>query len=252
MVIGKRVFLAGASGAIGRRLCRLLVEDGYTVIGTTRSPAKVAMLEALGVIPVVLDVFDADALRSSLIESKAILVIHQLTDLPPGLDPSLMAEARIRNARLREVGTRNLVAAAIAAKVERVVAQSIAFAYAPGPLPFDESAPLNVNAADAPAALTARGVASLERQVLGGPFIGMVLRYGKFYGAGTGFDDPPPGGPVHVDAAADAARRAIMFAESGIYNVAEEDGTVSSAKAARELGWSPRFRLTGDDPSIRR
>ena len=91
--------------------------------------------------------------------------------------------------------------------------------------------------------LTARGVASLERQTLGGPFEGLVLRYGKLYGPGTGFDTPAAGGPLHVDAAADAARRAVTRGAPGVYNVAEEDGTVSSAKAARELGWHPDFRI---------
>lgn len=106
-----------------------------------------------------------------------------------------------------------------------------------------EEAPLNVGAPDEAGGLSARGVASLESQTLAGPFAGVVLRYGKRYGPGTGFDAPPAGGPVHVDAAADAARRAVTRGSPGIYNVAEEDGTVSSAKAARELGWLPDFRI---------
>jgi nucleoside-diphosphate-sugar epimerase len=154
-----------------------------------------------------------------------------------------MAEARIRNARIREVGTRNLVMAAVAAGVKRLVAQSIAFAYAPGPLPYDEESPLNVAAADAADALTARAVASLEQQVLGAPLVGIVLRYGKFYGPGTGFDVRPGGGLVHVDAAADAARRAVTRGRPGVYNIAESDGTVSSRKAEGELGWRSDFRI---------
>jgi nucleoside-diphosphate-sugar epimerase len=144
-----------------------------------------------------------------------------------------MSEALVRNARIRDEGTRNLLAAALAAKVKRLISQSISFVYAPGPLPHDESAPLNVEA---------RGVISLEEQVLHAPLEGIVLRYGKFYGPGTGFDQPPSGGPLHVDAAADAARRAITRGRPGIYNIAEEDGTVSSRKAALELGWKPDFR----------
>ena len=114
---GQRVFVAGASGAVGRRMCQLLVEEGYIITGTTRRADKTALLKEIGVLPVVVDVYDADALRHAVVESNASVVIHQLTDLPPALDPALMPEARAKNARVREVGTANLVAAAIAANV---------------------------------------------------------------------------------------------------------------------------------------
>jgi nucleoside-diphosphate-sugar epimerase len=238
-----RIFLAGAAGAIGRRLCPLLIADGWRVFGTTRSPEKATMLRSIGVEPVIVDVFDAEALRKAVLTADARIVIHQLTDLPPGLDPKRMAAARERNAHLRKVGTRNLIAAGLACGMRRLIAQSISFVYAPGPTPYAEDAPLNVLAQDEAGGMNARGVASLEGQTLAGPFEGIVLRYGKLYGPGTGFDAPPPGGPVHVDAAADAARLAITRGSAGIYNVAEEDGTVSSGKAVRELGWRPEFRL---------
>ena len=122
-----------------------------------------------------------------------------------------------------------------------MVAQSIAFAYAPGPMPYREDSPLNLG--DPDFGLTARGVASLEEQVLGAPFEGIILRYGKLYGPGTGFGKPPTGGPLHVDAAADAARRAINRGKAGVYNVAEQDGTVSSDKAVEILGWKSDFRI---------
>lgn len=237
----RTIFVAGASGVIGRRLCRLLVDDGWAVIGTTRSQDKVPELRAIGVEPVALDVFDAASLTDSVRAARPRVVIHQLTDLPDVLDPAQMAEARIRNARIRETGTRNLVAAAVAAGVKRMIAQSIAFAYAPGPMPYREDSPLNLN--DPVFGLTARAVASLEEQVLSAPLDGIVLRYGKLYGAGTGFDKPPAGGPLHVDAAADAARRAVSRGTPGIYNVAEEDGTVSSEKAEHLLCWRPDFRI---------
>jgi nucleoside-diphosphate-sugar epimerase len=237
------VFLAGAAGAIGRRLCPLLLEDGWRVVGTTRSTAKAGVLRALGVEPVIVDVFDAAALRTAVAQSGASAVLHQLTDLPPLRDPASMAAALGRNARLRELGTRNLVAAALTADVKRFVAQSIAFAYAPGPQPYAEDSPLNVSADDPAAATSARGVASLEQQVLAAPFEGIVLRYGRLYGPGTWYDAPPAGAPVHLDAAADAARRALRCGERGIYNIAESDGTVTSEKARRILGWSPTFRV---------
>jgi len=235
---GSTVFVAGAAGAVGRRLCPLLLEDGWRVVGTTRAAAKAEWLRSIGVEPLVVDVFDAEALRKALARSGASVVMHQLTDLPQVRDPARLAAALERNARLREIGTKNLVAAALAAGATRFVAQSIAFAYAPGPQPYDEDSPLNV--ADA---TTARGVASLERQVLGAPFEGIVLRYGRLYGPGTWYDSPSGGAPLHVDAAADAARRALLRGEPGIYNIAETDGSVTSEKAQRILGWSPAFRI---------
>lgn len=239
----RTILVAGASGVIGRRLCHLLIEDGYLVIGTTRSPNKAASLRALGVEPVIVDVFDQERLSSVLADTQPEIVIHQLTDLPPGLDPAKMAEATVRNARIREVGTRNLLTAAMAAGTKRMIAQSIAFAYAPGPKPHDESAALNVDAPER-AGLTARAVASLEQQVIHAQLEGIVLRYGRLYGPGTGFDEPASGGPVHVDAAADAARRAVTRGKRGIYNIAEQDGSVSSHKAAVELDWKADFRIT--------
>ena len=248
MVIKKRVFVAGAAGAIGRVLCRLLVAEGYFVAGTTRSADRVELLLGLGVEPVLVDVFDAAALRETVRDARPSVVIHQLTDLPQVRNPEAMSEAFVRNARLREIGTRNLVEASVASGVTRMIAQSIAFAYAPGPRPYDESSSLNVASPDATAATSARGAASLEQQVLSAPIDGLVLRYGRLYGPGTWFTAPPPlGTAVHVEAAADAARRAVSHGRPGIYNVAEEDGTVSCAKAHRELGWDPGFRMVRND-----
>ena len=201
------------------------------------------MLRSMGVEPLIVDVFDAEALEKAALAAHAPIVIHQLTDLPPGLDPKRMPAARESNARLRDIGTRNLIAAGLACGMRRLIAESISFAYAPGLMPYREDAPLNVDAPDESGGINARGVARLENQVLGGAFEGIVLRYGRLYGPGTGFDTPPAGGPVHVDAAAEAARLAVRRGSPGIYNVAEEDGTVSSAKAASLLGWRPGFRI---------
>jgi nucleoside-diphosphate-sugar epimerase len=228
------VFVAGASGAIGRVLCRLLVEDGWRVAGTTRSPAKASALRDLGVEPVVVDAYDRDALIRAVARAEPQAVVHQLTDLPKEYSPAGIAAARTGNARMREVGTENLVVAATAAGARRVVAQSIAFAYAPGARPHTEDAPLD------PARVP--GVARLEALVLGGQLEGIVLRYGRLYGPHTWFSVPTGESPVHVDAAADAARRALTRGAPGAYNIAEDDGVVSSAKAHRELGWSPGFR----------
>lgn len=229
-----KIFIAGASGVVGRILCVLLIKDGWSVTGATRSPEKESDLRTLGVIPVVVDVFDENKLHKVVAEAQPDIVIHQLTDLPDALEPSKMPEALIRNATIREVGTRNLIAASVAVGVKRMIAQSISFVYEPGPMPYTEDSPIK----------NANGVVALESQVLHAPFQGIVLRYGKFYGPGTGFAKPALGGPVHVDAAADAARLAVTRGSPGIYNIAEEDGTVSSHKAITELGWNPNFRMT--------
>ena len=228
-----RAFVAGATGAIGLPLCRLLVAEGWNVIGTTRKPERAEELLDLGVSPVVLDIFDAELLTGIVSAVRPDVVVHQLTDLPPGLDPALMDAARVRNTRIRTEGTRNLVAAAKAAGARRIVAQSLGFAYADGVRPLPESTPLDPGAT---------GVISLEQQVLGSGLEAVVLRYGRLYGPGTGFDAPNGAAPVHVDAAADAALLAMTEGQ-GIYNIAEPDGELSLDRAFEDLGWDPDFRL---------
>jgi nucleoside-diphosphate-sugar epimerase len=235
------VFLAGAAGAIGRRLAPLLVASGRRVVGTTRTQEKATLLREMGVEPVVGDVFDATALQAAVAEARPQVVIHQLTDLPFALEASRMPEALVRNARLRDEGTRNLVRAAVLAGAKRLVAQSIAFIYAEGPTPHREEDPLLAETHPVYGG-TVTGVLSLERQVVEAPLEGLVLRYGLFYGPGTGFDAPIAPGSVHVDAAAKAAELAVSKGTRGVYNVAESDGAVSSEKAARALGWTPGWR----------
>ena len=107
-----RIFLAGAAGVIGRRLTPLLLARGHSVWGTTRSPDNSELLRKLGASPVVVDVFDAEALATAVLDAKPEIVMHQLTDLAAVQDPAQRSSALARNARIREEGTRNLVAAA--------------------------------------------------------------------------------------------------------------------------------------------
>lgn len=237
----KRIFLAGASGAIGRRLSPLLVANGWHVVGATRSESKVPLLTAMGIEPAVVDVFDAAALRHLLDEVKPEVVIHQLTDLPYALEQSKMAAALTRNARLRDEGTRNLIAAAVHAGARRLIAQSIAFIYADGPKPHQESDPL-LPLTHPIYGETVKAVMSLERQTAEAPLEGFVLRYGLFYGPGTGFDAAIAPGSVHVDAAAKAAELAVTRGRPGVYNVAETDGATSSDKAIQSFGWDAAWR----------
>jgi nucleoside-diphosphate-sugar epimerase len=237
-----KIFLAGATGAIGRRLTPLLLNAKYCIVGTTRSTAKAEGLRAAGVKPVVVDVFDAKALSAAVLETRPDIVVHQLTDLPPGLDPSQMTEGTQRNARMRSQGTQNLVAAALGAGVRRLVAQSIAWMYAPGKEPHSENDPLDIEARGT-RAITVAGVAMLERLTISSPPIeGAVLRYGHLYGPGTG-TNTAEAPALHVDAAAWAAVLAIEKAHGGIYNIAEPSGYISTEKAQLELGFDANVRL---------
>lgn len=172
------MFLAGASGVIGRRLIPLLVGAGHTVGGMTRTPGNAPVIAELGAEPVVCDVYDRDALIAAITAFAPDLILNELTDLPDDLES--LAEARPRNARIRVEGAENLAAAAHAAGEVRIVAQSIAWEAPPGP--------------------TRDSVAELERVVLESG--GVVLRYGQFYGPGTYYPAEPPEGPrVHIDTA---------------------------------------------------
>jgi nucleoside-diphosphate-sugar epimerase len=236
-----RIFLAGASGAIGRRLTPLLIAAGHEVTGSTRTEKVARELESAGVHGVVADVFDADTLTRAVVAAQPEVVIHQLTDLPRVLgDEKELAAAYPRNARIRIEGTRNLVAAAKAAGARRFIVQSVAFAYAPGREPYVETDPLNV--ADGPRVVTVRAAADMEQQVLASGMEPVVLRYGLLYGPGTWTEEPARNPPVHVDAAARAAFLTVTRG-SGIYNIADDDGTVSIDKARKELGFDPAFRL---------
>jgi nucleoside-diphosphate-sugar epimerase len=191
-----RVFLAGASGAIGRQLVTLMVAAGHEVAGMTRSQGKVEMLRQLGAEPVVLDVYDGERLRDAVLAFGPELVMHQLTDLPQ--DPAQISAKAADNARVRTEGTRNLIAAAQAAAAPRFLAQSIAWR-----LPGE----------------THQSVDEHERLIL--DIDGVVGRYGRFYGPGTYHEHDLPEPPyVHV---AEAARRTLELLEapSGIVEIVE-------------------------------
>jgi nucleoside-diphosphate-sugar epimerase len=188
-----RVFVAGASGVIGVRLVPLLVAAGHVVAGMSRSPQKTETLRALGAEPVVCDAFEAEALRAVVVGFRPEAVVDELTDLP-----DTPAAINDRNARMRRLGTRNLLAAARAAGASRFIAQSVAWQ-----LPGDAGA----------------AVSELERLVLAAG--GVVLRYGRLYGPGTYYESETPAPPrVHVD---EAARRTVVAldAASGIVEVSD-------------------------------
>ena len=170
-----RVLVAGASGAIGRVLVPLLIGAGHEVIGTSRTAEGLDLLHTQGAEAVQLDVFDRDAVLAAVAEAAPHAVIHQLTALSGGSSAD--------NARIREIGTRNLVDAAKEAGVRRIVAQSISWAYEPGDKPAREDTPLDVNAG-APRSVTIGGVLALE-QAAAEIDEHVILRYGTLYGPGT-------------------------------------------------------------------
>jgi nucleoside-diphosphate-sugar epimerase len=237
-----RVFVAGASGAIGRPLVRKLVEAGHEVTGTTRSEAKAEEIRGAGAQAAVLDVFDAAALRDAIVTAQAEVVVNELTDLPERMDFRKKDLYEGTN-RVRTEGTRNLIDGARAAGARRFVCQSIAFAYRNEGSPVKtEDDPLLT---DAPGtfAHAVRALDEMEDSVLHTEGIdGIVLRYGFFYGPGTHYG--PDGGTVaeirrrrmpvvgrgtglfsfiHVDDAADATVAAIERGAPGIYNVTDDE-----------------------------
>lgn len=192
-----RIFLAGASGVIGRALTPLLVDAGHLVAGTTRAAERAELVRGLGAAPVVIDVYDAEGLRAAVVDFAPDLVMHQLTDLPD--DAAEIPARAADNRRIREEGTANLIAAARAAGAERFLAQSIAWTPAAG------------NASRE----------ALERQVLAYEGTGVVLRYGQFYGPGTYHEAEPPD-PPRIEISAAASRTVSNLDEpTGIVEIVE-------------------------------
>jgi len=236
-----KIFLAGATGAIGRSLIPQLKEHGHEVIGTTRSEAKAGLIWDLGAQPVVLDALDRDAVVAAVAQTKPDAIVHELTSLT-GVDFRRFEKSFELTNRLRTEGTDNLLAAARAAGVERLVAQSYAghpYARVGGPVKSEDD-PLDPTPAPQMRS-TIEAIKYLERAVLDRG--GIVLRYGGFYGPGTGLE---PGGEqvemilkrrfpivgegravwsfVHIDDAAAATVIALERAQPGtLYNIVDDE-----------------------------
>jgi 2-alkyl-3-oxoalkanoate reductase len=256
-----RIFVAGASGAIGRPLIAELVRRGHEVTGMTRSEAGARDLADLGAAVARVSAFDAAAVERALRDARAEVVIDELTALPK--DPSEMAAAAPGDRKLRIEGGGNLHRAAMACGVRRYIQQASGFFLEPGSGLADESAGLAVGASPRVAA-SAWAYAELEARVLNaGEMEGVALRYGFFYGPGTWYhpdgacadlvrrQELPVIGDgggvwswVHIEDAAVATADALT-APPGVYNVVDDDPSPVAV-------WLPAFaRFVGAPPPPR-
>jgi nucleoside-diphosphate-sugar epimerase len=259
-----RVFVAGATGAIGRQLVPRLVAAGHEVHGMTRSASKAALLEELGAVPAVADALDRDQVAEAVDRARPDVIVHQLTAIG-ALDMRHFDRGFATTNRLRIEGTDHLLAAGEAVGVRRFVAQSYFASYERTGAavkgeedPFDPSPAREMRG-------TIAAIRHLEEAVLGARWTdGVVLRYGAFYGPGTSiapdgqqselvrrrkFPLVGDGGGVwsfiHVGDAAEATVAAVEHGRRGVYNVVDDD-------PARVAEWLPALAQTlGAKPPVR-
>ena len=241
-----KIFLAGATGALGRQLLPRLVERGHEVAGMTRSESKQQIVRDLGGHAVVADALDAGSVMEAVIRNEPDVIVHQLTAIPPAPDMRHFARDFAQTNRLRTEGTDHLLAAGRAAGARRLVAQSYAagiFARDGGPVKSEED-PLDPDPPDQIRA-TVQAIRHLENAVTGADWAeGVALRYGYFYGPGTTISLGREGTLVHairkrqlplvgdaqgvwpfihVEDAAEATVNAIEGRGRGIYNVVDDE-----------------------------
>ncbi len=241
-----KIFIAGATGAVGKRLVPLLDANGHEVVGTTRSPGRVSDLRALGAEPVVLDVLDAEAVGRAVSEAGPDVVVHQATALSGLTGMRNLDEAFEETNRLRTTGTDNLLAAAKAAGAGKFVAQSFAgWPYAKeGSAVKDEAAPLDPSPPES-AAQTMAAIRHLEDTVVSAkPIEGIALRYGGFYGPGTSlFEDGE-----HVEAIR-KRKFPVVGSGAGMWSFVHIDDVASATLAAIERGRRGVYNIVDDEPA---
>jgi nucleoside-diphosphate-sugar epimerase len=234
-----RIFLAGATGAIGKRLVPQLIANGHHVTATTRRAANVEALRALGAEPVVVDGLDAVAVGEAVARSEPEAIIHQMTALAGTPDMKHFDRWFATTNELRTRGTEHLLAAAQAARVERFIAQSYTNwtnirdggGIKTEDDPFDPNPPKQQSE-------TLAAIRFLEQAVLAAPLQGIILRYGNFYGPGASeslvelvkkrkMPLVGDGGGVwswiHLDDAAAAAVAAVERGKRGVYNIVDDE-----------------------------
>jgi nucleoside-diphosphate-sugar epimerase len=264
-----KVFVAGATGALGRHLLPQLVASGHEVVGLTRTASKQDLVRSLGARPAVGDALDPEAVARAVAEAEPEVIVHQLTALSGSIDMRHLERDFAQTNRLRSEGTDHLLAAGRAIGVRRFVAQSFAgwpFARTGGRVK-SESDPLDPSPPDA-LRTTIDAIRHLEGAVTGAGWTeGVVLRYGGFYGPGTSFSLKPEGEHVelirkrkfpvvgggagmwsfiHIEDAAAATAAAVEHGARGIYNIVDDEPApvaVWLPAAADTLGAKPPRRL---------
>ncbi|MBP5976797.1 NAD(P)-dependent oxidoreductase [Brasilonema sp. CT11] len=238
-----KIFVAGATGAIGRPLIAQLLDKGHDVVALTRSPERAQTLAQQGVEPAIADVFDADAVKAALTRAQPEVVIEQLTALPKTYTGESMSAAAPFNRRIRLEGGANVLAAAQAGGVRRYLRQSIAFWAVPGSGLAHEETPLAFDASPAVAADVCT-VSEIERRLLETPNIeGIALRYGFFYGPGTWF-------AADGDVAQQVRQQQfpIVGNGSGVWSWVHVEDVAIATVAAAEQGNPGIYLITNDRP----
>ena len=244
-----RVLVAGATGAIGRPLLPMLTEAGHEVVGTTRTPGNLDAIARTGAEPVVMDALDADAVMRAVVDAKPDAIIHQLSALKEMRDFKRLDKEYAMTNRLRVEGTNNLLAAARAAGAKRFIAQSFTGPPNPrtgGPVKTEDD---GLDPDPVPASRqTVDAIRHVEQVVAETSLVGIVLRYGAFYGPGTGISRngdmvemvskrklPVVGkgtgfwSLIHIDDAARATVQALDHGTPGLYNIVDDDPAPVSA-----------------------
>ncbi len=243
-----RVFVAGACGAMGGPLVRRLVAAGHEVTGTTRREERAVGIRAAGATAAVCDVFDSDTLGRLVAAASPEVVVHALTALPDRIDWKAKPDPLAATNRLREEGTRNLIAAASAAGARRVIGESVAFLYEPsGDWIKNEDAPL-FTGAPGPFGKAVAALADLEHQILGADGIdGAVLRFGWFYGPGTSYAS----GRAQAE---DFRRRRfpVVGKGTGVFSFVHVEDVAAAAVAAIGQDVKGVFNVVDDDPALQR
>ncbi len=262
-----RIYLAGATGAVGRRLLPMLLGRGHHVVATTRTVEKLPALALTGAEPVLVDGLDRDAVMRSVVSTKPEAIIHEMTSLAGMRSLRRFDEQFAITNRLRTEGTSHLLAAAREAGTKTFVAQSFAgWPYAPrGGALKSEDDPLDDDPAKSMRKVL-KAIRALEEMVIGASGIcGIVLRYGPLYGPGTGLADDGPlvrlvrhrefpifgAGDgvwsfIHIDDAAMATQLAVEKGAPGIFNIVDDEPACVAEwlpELARAVGAKPPFRL---------